>query len=323
MTSTDAAPKNFLVSFPPQHTKPTSFFNVHPQRIPLLTTPNMATGALHSTKTLLSLPAELLLNIFETTDSFSTALALSKTCHRLHDIWTSNADIILPSIVECFPQAQNLATTQENAIQEQTNAQQMSPVAPGIPITTNQRISQNASLASHILQTFETHITSTPSPTTGLTRRTALTPTERTSFLHGFYLAMTYVTLGRCFPFLFTLSMFSYMQMFEAMQMLDLHLTASPTSSLHSHRSPETNMTVSETVLDFKYFHADLRCYATFRFARWPGERDGWHKAPFGYFTLDDGYRAKMYEERGEGPLLHDVLKEIAKITLMFGGHVP
>ena len=271
--------------------------------------------------TLSDLPAELLLKIFKATDSFPTALVLSKTCHRLHSSWTSNAGTILPSVVECFPQAQKLATTQEKKAQEQTHAQQTSLIHPGTSITINQRISQNASLASRMLQTFETYVISTPSQTTGLTRRTALTPTERTSFLHGFYLAMTYVTLGRCFPFLFPLSMLSYMQMSDAMTVLDLHLTTSPTSPLNSMRSPETDETVSETIEDFKLFHAELKNYAVF--ATWPDKEDRWDKAPHGYFTLDDGYRAKAGGEQGEGPLLGDLLKDIAKMIIFMGGEVP
>ena len=323
MTLTDTAQNKSLVHFPPPHTKPTSIVKLHSQKNNASQNPSMATGAPHSTKALSSLPAELLLGIFEAADSFPTALALSRTCHRLHSIWTSNADIILPSIVECFPQAQNLATTQENAIQEQTQAQQPSLVPPRIPITTNQRISQNASLASLILQTFETHLISTPSQTTGLTRRTGLTPTERTSFLHGFYLAMTYVTLGRYFLFSSTIPMLSYMQMSEAMHALDLYLTASPNSPLHSLRSPETNETVPETVIDFNSFHTELKMWAACDFACWPDEQNRWDKAPHGYFTLDDGYRVIMDGERGEGPLLYDVLKQIARITIMMGGHVP
>ena len=277
----------------------------------------MATGTPHSTTTLPALPAELLLNIFEATDSFPTALALSKTCHRLHSIWTSNADTILPSIVECFPQAQKLATTQENVAQEQTHPQHTSLVRPEFPITTNQRISQNASLASHMLHTFETHLNS---QTTSPTRRTPLTPTERTSFLNGFYNAMTFLTLGNRRSFFLPLPMLTYMQMHDAFHVLDLHLLTSPNSPLHSMRSPESNMTISEAIADFNLCHDEL--YAEW-FVNWPDKEDRWDKVPHGYFTLDDGYRAKVGGQWGEGPLLGDVLKKIAKMRLMMGGTVP
>ena len=82
-------------------------------------------------------------------------------------------------------------------------------------------------------------------------------------------------------------------------------------------------MTVSEAVMDFKLFHTELMSYAVCDFACWPDKEDRWDKAPHGYFTLDDGYRAKVGGERGEGPLLGDVLKDIAKITIMLGGEVP
>ena len=277
----------------------------------------MASGMRHSPITLPALPAELLIEIFEATDSFPTALALSKTCHRLHSIWTSNANVILPSVVECFPQAQKLATTQEKAAQRQPHAHSTSLAHPGIPITTNQRISQNASEASRILQTFETDVVSRHSQNTSLPRCTPLTPTERTSFLNGFYLALTYLTVGRSLPFLSPLPLLSYMQMFEAMRAL-----ASDRLLLSPVRSPETKMTASETFFGFIRFHAELTSFANRAFPSWPDEQNRWDKAPDGYFTLDDGYRAKVDGGRGEGPLLGDLLKVIARITIGLGGEV-
>lgn len=58
---------------------------------------------------LLCLPTELIVEIFDRADSFTTAYALSHTCHRLRTIWKANAKSILPSVVECFPQALELA----------------------------------------------------------------------------------------------------------------------------------------------------------------------------------------------------------------------
>ena len=117
--------------------------------------------------------------------------------------------------------------------------------------------------------------------------------------------------------------MLSYMQMSEAMHVLDLHLISSPNCPLHTTRSPETKMTVTETVMDFKLFHTELMAFAVCDFACWPDKENRWDKAPHGYFTLEDGYRARVGGERGEGPLLGDVLKDIAKITLLLGGEVP
>lgn len=274
--------------------------------------------------TLPDLPAELLIGIFKATDSVPTALALAKTSHRLHNIWTSNADVILPSIVECFPQAQKLATTQEKAAQEQSHAQETGVAPrPQVPITINQRICRNATLALRVLETFENKVLDALLQTTSWVCYVPFTPTERTTFLHGFYLAMTFVTLGRDVPFLFNLPMLSYMQMSEAMHVLDLYLTATPSSPLRTIRSPETDMTVPEAVVDFKYFHADLKSFAFFDIATWPDKEDRWDKVPHGYFTLDDGYRAKVDGERGEGPLMHDVLEKVARIVVMFGGEVP
>ena len=117
--------------------------------------------------------------------------------------------------------------------------------------------------------------------------------------------------------------MLSYMQMRDAMHVIDLHLMTSPNSPLHCMRSPETNMTVSEAVIDLNLFHNELSMYAVCDFVTWPDKENRWDKAPHGYFTLEDGYRAKVGGEGGEGPLLGDVLKDIAKITLLLGGEVP
>ena len=112
--------------------------------------------------------------------------------------------------------------------------------------------------------------------------------------------------------------------MTEAMRVLGLHLTASPANSpLNSTRFPESEMTASEAVADFGLFHHELVNYAICDFVTWPDRQNRWKKAPHGYFTLDDGYRANGGGELGEGPVLGDVFRDLAKIGFMLGGAGP
>lgn len=82
-----------IQQYPPSQSNP---------NIPLTfsVTPNMS---------LLDLPPELILHVFESCDMFSHTAALSKTSRHLYLIWiyylTSICDAILPKVIECYDQA--------------------------------------------------------------------------------------------------------------------------------------------------------------------------------------------------------------------------
>lgn len=256
------------------------------------------------TATLISLPPELIITIFRTTDSFGTALALGNSCRRLKSVWKINSDAILPSFVECFPQARELAYVQEKAAHESAYSQAEASTQPRISpfphkhITIAQRMWHNVDLALRILKRFEVRVGRAPS----LKRATGseLTPTERADFLRGFYRAMTLTIEIAAYrdgipqSFLAPLDMLSYLQMKEAMDVLNLHLNDGLISCEDTTRSLDTAMAVSSAALDLTLFHVDLM--------RLPVNRTDfgcWIRVPFGHYTLADGYQAKEGSVRG------------------------
>lgn len=256
------------------------------------------------TTTLQSLPPELIIKIFRATDSFGTALTLSNSCRRLQSVWKINSDAILPSFVECLPQARELAHVQEKAAQDSAYSQAEVSTHPRISpfphkhITIAQRIWQNVELALRVLKRFEVRVGRAPS----LKRATGstLTPTERVDFLRGLYRAMAFsVTIaayrgGIPQSFLAPLDMLSYMQMKEAMDVLNLHLNEGLISCEDTTRSLDTATAVSSAALDMTLIHIDLMQLPVNR-----ADFGCWTRVPFGHFTLADGYQAKAGSTRG------------------------
>ena len=145
---------------------------------------------------LLSLPTELIVGIFDKADSFTTAFALSHTCHRLRTIWKANANAILPSVVECFPQALDLTQTQDmyrsdeyGRIQEITRSRQE------VPVLHSELMERNAVLVSRILPYYEHNIINAFS-LRGIKRDT-LDTNERTDLFRAIYRAMTLAAAGK------------------------------------------------------------------------------------------------------------------------------
>lgn len=69
---------------------------------------------------LTTLPAELLLRVYEVLPSFIDALRLRATCHTLHDVWTDHRTAIVNKIVinqfECYLYARQLLTKQRHGV---------------------------------------------------------------------------------------------------------------------------------------------------------------------------------------------------------------
>lgn len=185
---------------------------------------------------LLCLPTELIVEIFDKADSFTTAFALSHTCHRLRTIWKANANAILPSVVECFPQALDLAQTQDmfrhdkyGRIQEITHSRQKDRVLHP------ERIERNATLVSHILPYYEHNIVNAFA-LRGI-KRDALRTDERTDILRAIYRAMTLTAAhkerGASQCFLAPLDIRDYKQMREAMYFLKSWFASDERESLN------------------------------------------------------------------------------------------
>src|SRR4051794_17589591 len=67
---------------------------------------------------LTTLPAELLLRVYEVLPSFIDAFRLRATCHTLHDVWTDHRTVIVNELIinqfECYPYARQLLANQRH-----------------------------------------------------------------------------------------------------------------------------------------------------------------------------------------------------------------
>ena len=248
--------------------------------------------------TLTDLPPELAVKVFEAADSFTTALILSRTCQRMHSIWKVNAKTILPAVVECYPEALMLAHAQEDLHTER----QMFP-SPGQRIrnaehmSTTQRLSINADLTSVIMQHFEIRVLYS-----SLQRdipRDPLTPTERADFLRASYRALTLAAWprrGMPLSLLGPLDILEYMQMGEAMDVLHSWFNTGPKDSknLGPIKTRIRHVGLKNARLDWMLFHSNLSLLPMFL-----NDFHRWGAMPFDYFTVADGYQAKVGSSRG------------------------
>ena len=172
---------------------------------------------------LLCLPTELVIEIFDKADSFTTASALSHTCHRLRTIWKANAKAILPSVVECYPQALELAQTQDMfRTDEYGRIQELIPSRQEVRVLHPERIERNATLVSRILPYYEHNIINAFA-LRGI-KWDALMTNERTDILRAIYRAMTLAAARKegctSHSLLPPLDIHEYKQMREAMKFL-------------------------------------------------------------------------------------------------------
>ena len=235
----------------------------------------------HSTN-LVSLPTELVIEIFKAVDSFDTAATLSKSSRRLRGIWKLNADAILPSVVECFPQARELAHAQEEA----RAPLRVSP-PPSWSSETAQRISSNATLISLILPNYESRVIRA-SALRGA-RRAGLTRKERADFIRASYRAMTMAAADRpavSHSVLAQLDMLEYMQLKETTEYLYSWFKKGSEIWRPNHIGAAPALLNASIILS--EFHCDL--------IQVPLDHDDflfWKPLPFGYFLVADGYQKK------------------------------
>lgn len=172
---------------------------------------------------LLNLPTELIVKVFAKAESFTTAFALSHTCHRLRTIWKANAIAILPSVVECFPQALDLTQTQDMyRIDEYDRIQEFTHSWQEVLVLHSEFMERNAAMVSRILPYYE-HNTINAFALRGIKRDT-LNPNERTDLLRAIYRAMTLIAAGKEYctshDILAALDIREYKQIREAMDFL-------------------------------------------------------------------------------------------------------
>ena len=270
---------------------------------------------------LLCLPTEIIVKIFEEADSFTTAFALSHTCHRLRTIWKANAIAILPSVVECFPQALDLTQTQDRfrsyengCIQGITHSRQE------LPVLHPECIERNAKFVSHILLYYEHNIINAFA-LRGI-KRDALLTDDRTDILRAIHRAMTLTAAGkeRCtsHSLLAPLDLREYKQMREAMDFLkhwfasdqrgslapfdpeymtDMRLYGGNAFRALSYIQVSTKLTILET--DSIFLPVDDVYY------------NYWGSVPRGYHTIVDG--DLNHAGSGRGVLMGEFLQRLER----------
>lgn len=263
-----------------------------------------------------TLPPELLIQIFQSADTFTTAQTLSITSHRLHNIWNVNSDAILPHVVECFPQARELAVAQE-----QNHTRQRRLGLPQRSMTIAQRVADNVTEASMTCAHFETCVVQASRQEHDddddddgiISPRDNISSRERADFTRAYYRAMTLqVTLSGdwTFPrtYLDSLSLLEYLQMSSATQFLASMCKSSsvdygtcPPTVRHGPISAETMAAL--TLLDCKL-------------ETLPAYPDDIGLRPvcgsFSYFLLSDGYM-KNGEGAARGIRLAGLLASMGK----------
>ena len=235
--------------------------------------------------TLPYLPTELIVEIYTAADTFATAETLSKTSHRLQNIWKVHADTILTSVVECFPQAQELALVQED------NFPRLRPFSlPQQTMTTAHRICMNVNLASSVFYSFENQVIK-KSAQRGA-RREGLTQTERADFIRSCYRAMTLAAedkWGIPHSILDPLDMLEYMQMKKAIELLNFWLNDIETRRNNIHEIENFIDRTSYALQRLWFFYIDLMRLHPDR-----GNLNLWESLPFdSYYTLGADYQKK------------------------------
>ena len=233
-----------------------------------------------------TLPSELLIQIFQSANTFTTAQTLSKTSHHLHNIWNANAAAILPHVVECFPQARELAVAQE-----QKHIRQPWLGMPQRSMSIAQRVAANVAEASMTCAHFEACIVqASKQDEEGIPPRDNISSSERADFTQAYYRALTLAATGRMWTIsrvqLASLDLLEYLQMREVTNFID---SMCKTSTLDCGTSPPT---VRHDILDVRVLVAliflDHRLQAL---RAYPDDIEGrLGSQPNYYFVLSDGY---------------------------------
>ena len=165
-----------------------------------------------------TIPNELILQIFKSTDSFATVTLLSSTCRRFRSIWDTHmpsvCHAILVRTLTCYNQAFEYVRAQPL---EDAGSGQIQDTTPIVVKVTKQFL-DNADVACRALQLYETQLIQGPScETCGPSR---LTGAQRTSFLQAWYRIHTLASLPTDplpYEMLASLDLLEFEQMLEVM----------------------------------------------------------------------------------------------------------
>lgn len=143
-----------------------------------------------------TLPPELILDILESADSFAEVAALIRTARIFYDIWELNATTIshtiLPRVINCVSDAQELVSAKERAHAQQQHQQRSVHEAA---IHRTKRFLSDARTVSLACDFFEADVVLRLGVHGGM-HPPDLTSTERTRFKHSYYRAWTFLALS-------------------------------------------------------------------------------------------------------------------------------
>lgn len=107
-----------------------------------------------SSPALSQLPSELLIQIFESLEDFSTVSALGRTSCRLHSIWQANSASICPRILTNFIECPEEANTLFD-VQQSLSSPKVRVVGNQAVLDRTKAMISNARMARDILKSFE------------------------------------------------------------------------------------------------------------------------------------------------------------------------
>ena len=283
---------------------------------------------------LLCLPTELIVEVFDKADSFTTAFALSHTCHRLRTIWKANANAILPSVVECFPQALELTHTQDMFGSDKNGRiQKLTYSRQEIPILYPERIERNANFVSHILPYYEHNIINALA-LRGI-KRDALLTDDRMDLLRAIYRAMTLTAAGKegcaSHSLLPPLDIREYKQVRESMDFLQSWFKADQTQWLelcNPINMKDLHLNRGNAFRALPYMQVSDKLALLQSELTWLPPDDIYFKrfrkhfrlAPWGYHTMLDG--DPKGAGSGRGVFMGDLLQRLERHRRTRGGHM-
>ena len=169
---------------------------------PVLPSPAPVESAM-STSSLPALPVEIITEIFKSTDDFSTATALSRTCRGLHSVWKSNTASIcyalLVRTIPCYDQAFQYVQVQHLDIVSSG----LLDATDSLAIEATEQFLENAEVAHAALQLYETQMIKRvskaseggPWPIQNCPSPRRLTEAQRGYFLKAWYRLHTLASL--------------------------------------------------------------------------------------------------------------------------------
>lgn len=161
-----------------------------------------------SASSLTALPIEIITEVFKSTDDFSTATALARTCRGLHSIWKSNAASIcyalLVRTIPCYDQAFQFVQVQYAQVQRlDTVSSGLIDVTDRLVVKVTKQFLENADVAheastfygNQIIKRFSKGPEVGPWPMQTFPRLECLTEAQRGRFLKAWYRLQTLAIL--------------------------------------------------------------------------------------------------------------------------------